>query len=342
MRYIFMLGCITMYLLFTNEIQEAASDAVSICSKTLIPTLFPSILLGSVISSTSIPEQLAKRIHFLTNKLFGLSGICFDGIITGLLLGYNSSYINSVTLYNEGRITLNEAQRLAMIFNGPGIAFCISVAGIKIYNNTKIGIIFLIASIVSSLISGAIVNLINRKSNDLILFNRISSFSDTVIKSGKDSALILLNICSFVILFLCLKALILKLLPFELIIRLTEITGEVVSGLSFCTNFKSVFPASFCIFFGGFCIFFQQLPFLKQLRINLFQALGYKIITAFLSSVITLTIIKFMPLETAVFYYNLKPSVNNSAFSSFSLIALLVINIYFYFSEKTKFRLKNN
>ncbi len=340
-QLIILIGSIVCYALYTEQLSDSVINAISACTQILIPTLFSSILICSFIAKAQSPEKLTQKTHILTNKLFGLSGNCTVSIFSGLLLGYNSSYVNAVSLYKDKKISLKEAQRLALIFNGPGLSFCISFAGLYLYHSYRIGLIFLFSNIISSLLLAIIINLKDNNNTKLVITRKNTITNDSFINAIKDTTQILLSICSFEILFYCLKTIVKTIIPIKIIIQITEIFGEVLSGLTYCKQFNNLILSSFCLFFGGFCIFLQQLPLMKELKIRTVTALLTKFVSAFLSALTVHILNIFLPFSTEVFSYSFKLSANNSFLSSYSLLLLVTINISVLIAESNKIRYKN-
>ena len=70
--------CITA-LLFSKECSKGAENGIGLCLSTLVPSLFPFIVLASYITDSGLAEKIGRHLSWLTKPLFGLDG-CFASV----------------------------------------------------------------------------------------------------------------------------------------------------------------------------------------------------------------------------------------------------------------------
>ena len=71
--------CITA-LLFSKECSKGAENGIGLCLSTLVPSLFPFMVLASYITDSGLAEKIGRHLSWLTKPLFGLDG-CFASAI---------------------------------------------------------------------------------------------------------------------------------------------------------------------------------------------------------------------------------------------------------------------
>ncbi len=334
LRFIAILSLLPIVLINLKDITQNVAVAVSVCINIIIPTLYPLLLLTQLLSSIDIPSEIKKYSGIITRKIFGLSGECIIGIITGLFCGYNCAIISSNKLYEDRKISIDEAQRLALFFTSPGFSFCVLIAGVMYYNSFTIGLLMLISNISASMMTASICNLVFRKkpkNKKTTGTNRTVSIIN-IINSTTESAL---SICSWILFFYCINALVRKF-PFpEKLMYIPEIFSEVTSGLEYCKQFKNIFYSSFCVSFGGICIFVQQLPLIKKLQIKPAVMLLIRIITSVLSNITFYIFLHLfnINIQTSSMFLS-KRIFYNSGTGAFSLILLCFVLICYINSER--------
>lgn len=337
-KYIFIVFFAVFFIYNSSEISESIVSSLTLCYKIIIPSLFPMLILSSVLLSSELPQSITTRLHKYTNFTFGLSGNCLTAIISGLLFGYNAAYLGAETLYKENKIELFEAQRIALFFTNPGISFCIIITGITHYSCAKLGIMLLVSNILSSIILACICNIFSRKKTVMTCHNSEKTFSESLIKSVKSTTDSLITISSWIILFNCILKLPEKYLSGNVIWQFISILAEVTHGIDYCSDNLSLFAASLCLSFGGICIFLQQMPIMHTLRIKPSKALFVRVISAFLSTFILNILLLMFPVNTNVFIQNNgKIQFFNSPVGTISLVMLAVIHIVLTLQDKKEY-----
>ena len=140
------------------------------------------------------------------NMLFGLSEAGCCAFMLGALCGFPIGAKAAVSSYDSGFLSQEELARLLCFCNNPSSAFVISVVGMSLLGNKKIGIIMYICILLSSIIVGIILNLFSGKKQDISNTHSHSYISGvdmvTVFTSSvSSSATTMLVICAYVVFF---------------------------------------------------------------------------------------------------------------------------------------------
>ncbi|MBE6741229.1 MAG: hypothetical protein E7570_02905 [Ruminococcaceae bacterium] len=260
-------GVIILLITFSAKARIGAVEGINLCEGIIIPSLLPVLILSNTV--LMLKSKRAKT----------------KAVLLGLIAGYPSGAILTKELYKNKIISSNEAKRI-MCFNFcGGFAFIISAVGSIVYKNKGAGIILYISCVLSSVIIALITKpFYNKSSTKPLVQGR--DFNSALCRSVELSVKSIAVMSAYIILFSAL----LKLfyIP-DYIIPLLEITNgickaKVLPSLPFCAFFLS---------FGGLCIHFQILPFLKEMKINYFFFLLFRLLSASLSYLICKIIIHF-------------------------------------------------
>lgn len=144
-----------MVLIFDGKTAlRGASDGISLCLHTLIPSLFPFFIL-SILLTTSISGQayvflnpIAKLCHIPSDSSFLLT--------IGILGGYPVGAQNVAAMYRFGQLSTQQASRMIVFCNNAGPAFIFGILG-SMFSNAVIPWILWGIHIFSALVVGSIL-----------------------------------------------------------------------------------------------------------------------------------------------------------------------------------------
>lgn len=309
--------------------KNSIANSIILCSRVLIPSLFPFSVCVLFIMKSGIIDKI-KFLSPVTERIFGLSVEAFSIMLLSMLGGYpiGAKLINNAL--SDGQLTEKDSGVMLNFCINAGPAFIISAVGDGILHSNKLGYILLFSHIVSSFIICIFYSFICKKSYSAtkIQVKKISP-ADNFVLSASEGASVTINICSFVILFSAITAYIEHFSNTFTILKpilyLTEVTLAV-------TKTNSIYLISFLLGFAGFCIWCQILSVGKNIKINFISFLLCRIIHGALSCGITALIIKIsktaLPTFSNNLSFNASPSVSGTALS----VALLIMGIIFIIS----------
>lgn len=211
--------CLFAAGLFTQP--EAAakgiSDGLLLCVNVIIPSLFPFIALAAFLNKSGLADNIGKVLSPTTRILFRLPGVTACTVLMGLIGGYPVGGKMIAALYEEEKITARQAHRLFCFCVNPGPAFAISAVGIAVLGNKKLGFLLFASLALSSLLTGIILGVADRKSPLLpthTVRREKRGLIDAYVNSVADAAASIYGVCAWVVLFSCIIAL---LTPLHLI-----------------------------------------------------------------------------------------------------------------------------
>ena len=266
-------------LLHAAQAAEAVRGGLRMCAGSVIPSLFPMIVLSQYMVKSGGAQQIGVLLNAPTKRLFGLPGVCGAALLTGLIGGYPAGARAAATLVESGQISRREGERLANIAFCSGPGFTVGMIGAQLYKNKLAGLLILTAQMVSCIILGMMWNgmhcLYHRKErasqiSHTTLHHAESRSSDAFVQSVSDAAATVLTMCGFVVIFQVIVAMMEAAGVNALAERVLERIGldayktvllpaisEVTAGSVMSVRLGLPFTA-FVVGFGGLSVHFQN------------------------------------------------------------------------------------
>jgi len=280
-------GLLIWFLADASHIRTAATDALALCATSVIPALFPFLVMSTLLVSLGFGKWIAPYFSGLMTPLFRLPGASSSALILGLVGGYPIGARTAADLYKAGLLTAEEAERLLTFCNNSNPVFLISVLGVGVFGNIRIGIWLWLIHILSSLLTG--LSFRSKGSSPLqschSLSHQVQSLAAVFVDAVRGSATGMLSICAFVVLFYVLAS------PFAAI---DSWVGPVLVGM---TELFSLTPlllpdrfsfilASGCAGWGGLSVFFQTAAVLDGTGLRLLPCLHGKLVQGLLAALL--------------------------------------------------------
>ena len=142
------------FLADTMRVRQAASDALRLCAASVIPALFPFLVVTGLLMSLGFGAWASPYLAPLMTDLYRLPGSAGSALLLGFLGGYPVGARTAADLYRLGYLTQDETERLLTFCNNANPAFFISVLGIGVFHSARAGIWLLLIHILSALLTG--------------------------------------------------------------------------------------------------------------------------------------------------------------------------------------------
>ncbi len=277
-------------LIKKNIIYSAIMEALNMWVNNLIPALFPFFIISDILINYNIINYIPKIIKNMCKKLFNISDNMLTILILSMISGFPSNARNTRNLYDNGLITLEEANHILIFSHFSNPVFILTTVAVFFFHNKKIGITLLVIHYLSNFILGICfrnkIIICNKKKKDI---NNINNFGNIFINSIKKSIDTIITICGIVTVFLMLSQIIINTLNLNsynaIIIKgLFEITIgiQALCNLDISEEFKMVITSMF-LAFGGISVHvqvFSQIAGTKIRYIYFFIGRMYQMIIA--------------------------------------------------------------
>lgn len=301
-----------LFVFYSKNSMEAALDAIYVCGKTVIPSLFPFFVLSSFMISTGFVKVLGTLVKPLAKRVFRISGSGAIVFVMGILCGYPTGAKMTAELYKDKQISKEEAVRLLPFCNNSGPLFVIGAVGTSMLGNTKIGITLYVIHVLSAVISGIVFAFFSKKpqSSDKELFINTSlghAFSNAV-SSGVHA---ILEVCGYIVFFSVIRRFLLPVIRFFLgrnifalfVSSLSEVT---MGAVDICNGnlplYGTIILLSGTIGFGGICVFLQVMGIAGQVGLPVKSYLFGKLFQSVVAMLVAAVYLKYR--ETSYVFLN--------------------------------------
>ena len=139
-RYLFFAGALSVLALFlirSDLLLKATDDALHMVVKSILPSLFPYLVLSHILTAATAGISLPFGRVF--SWLFRLPEIGLLPFFLGAICGFPIGAKTVAELYDNGCLTREEAARLAALSGNCGPAFAVAVIGGALYHNIALG-----------------------------------------------------------------------------------------------------------------------------------------------------------------------------------------------------------
>lgn len=299
----------------SEQVLPAVAEAMVLCYRTVIPSLFPFFVLSGLLLSGGFAEQCAGWLSVIMKPLFNVGGAGALSFVIGLISGYPMGSKVTAELYKNGDISKTEAERLLPFCNNSGPLFVIGAVGVGMFGSSKVGMFLYVIHAVCALLVGICFRFYGgqfQQRTGCIHDRRkaVDKNFATAVSSGVDTVLM---VCGYILLFAAIMACLLPLaetfLHAEWLLGLRGF-AEVTSGCfavvqsQLSLRLKVSLVAGF-LGLGGLCVMLQAKGMLQGTEICFNTYVSGKALHGVLSAL------------TAFFFY---PYVSSEAVSAFAMM----------------------
>jgi len=287
-------ACVLLFFLFgilfnPEGTSDAAQSGIILAVETVIPALFPFLVLSQTVLNLHIADSLHRLTDQTLSRLFGINPDLACAWLLGLICGYPVGARCVTAVYEEKRCSREDAQRVLGYANNCGPAFFISVVGVYLFGNAVYGLLLYCIHIFAAFLLG----ILSRKKTDTIkstaIPTQIPTFSKAFVKAVRDSTISMLHISGFVILFsvliriadmshvfktisypvlLCTDSIRLQTLFEKTLTGIMEVSCGIKNLQSFTDAVYLPVVCSFLLGFGGLCVFCQTAAVVSDLSLK--------------------------------------------------------------------------
>lgn len=248
---------------FGEKASAAAQIGINACLRSVIPSLFPFLVLTNLILRFEIPKPLLSSLGVVFERIFRIRRTALPAMLSGFVGGYPLGAEAAAACYRQGRCSKEEAERLIIFTDNCSPGFVFGVAAKSLSGSVRIALLLLLLQWSISVLIGILLGTGHQPSEsesaDVGLVSQtLSSAFTAAVRAGGRSVLI---ICAYVIFFSVFSA----FLPESALIRgIVEMTG----GFLLLHGPQSSVIAAFLIGWGGLSVAFQVFSALENTGIS--------------------------------------------------------------------------
>ena len=296
---LFLLIFMVLLLVLSRQTAQALRRGLSLCGTVVLPTLFPFLVLSSMLSAF-LPRSAPGFLHWVMGRYFGVSGLCGFPLALSLLGGYPLGAATVSNLYLEGALPKAQAEKALRFCNnsGPGIfiGFLGGVLGSPLW-----GLRLYLIHVLSGLLVGILLSPPASGLKIQSLPRKFPDFSTVFLKAVRDSAMTMVQICGLILFFSPVPMLLSKLpIPAMLRLFLTGF-GELTSGLLLLeADEASLVLAAFFTGWGGLCVQMQAYSICQAAGLHPRGCMGEKLLHGLFSALFVMLLLRPSPINWAL------------------------------------------
>lgn len=344
---LFCAACAAGILVFPQAVKSGAERGISYCLYTLIPSLFPFLVLSSYLTTSGLAQRLGKALGLGMHALFYLPGSAGTVLLMGIIGGYPVGARGCAALLRQGAITPEQARRILYFCVCGGPAFTVSVVGGTLLQSTAAGVLLFCAQAASLLALGATLGLYARWKKCPAPTENIArqACAAPLVEAVASAARGLLSMSSFVIVcaafadllhacgvmqILC-KALLCLRLPTSVAAALPGFLLEITTG---CVDAAAlgapVWLFAFGLGFGGICVLLQVLACSGKCSVCKWKFVVFRVVHGMLTALAVAPFSAYFKVpDQAVFHTISQPISGTVSYSLPAGIALVICCILF-------------
>ena len=347
-----------MLLIFPQNAAESCKEALVICFKIIVPSLFPFMVLSSLLISCGGADILGRIFSVPFRILFRLSGACSASLIVGLIAGFPVGASVTADMVKRGDISKDEGERLLGFCSNAGPMFIMGSAAAMLGISVKGGFVLWLSQVASAVLVGMILGIgkaPEKNSHVHSVYNESAAYC--TVSAVKKSVMSVLYVCGFVTVFAAITSMIGMSGVSELIRKCTGLNPletdfilngftEITAGISHAAllPYKPTLLLPLCsgfIGWSGLCVHMQVAASIEGSGLSLKYYFIGKLMQMIFAPVFTLLFMRFMggSIKTSAFL-NMP---NSSLFGLFAVsfficlcFCILLLAIFSVFSQSRK------
>lgn len=146
--------CLLLFLRNAEVALRYCIEGLRLCAVTVIPALFPCLVLSEVIVSSGVGARLLRPLARPLSRLFRLppEGAC--AMLLGMLCGAPIGARAAVSAYDRGELTRAQTERIVAVSTCPSAAFLLGAVGASMHESRRYGAILLAVTLATALLLG--------------------------------------------------------------------------------------------------------------------------------------------------------------------------------------------
>lgn len=294
-------------LFLSSATKEGALNGLNLWLFTVVPTLFPFMLISSAIVETGSYHIITRILGYIMKPIFHLPRDAAYPFIMGILCGFPMGSKITADMVKSGRLSVSDGNVLLTFCNNISPPFIISymtcyVLGLNNETGKKIILIMLAGPIITGIITSRIIPHINKagffKSRHINNIPYVNSQADRSLKSAGfsvDRCILsgvqnIVKLGGYIIIFSIICSLTSLILKDTFIYASVSGILEITSGLGAFTliplSLKKIYMVCVLSSFGGICTIAQTLCMIQGSGLSIKLYVTGKLINCFITLIL--------------------------------------------------------
>lgn len=308
-------------LFYSKEASAGIRDGIELNLQTLVPSLFPFMILSSYIVNSGALKPLARVSSPALRFIFKLGENALPSLLMGLIGGYPVGAMTAASLLRKNEITQNEAERLMLFAVNGGPAFMITAVGSGMLQNKTLGIILYASAALSSLTIGFILRFFSEANLPREPVVSCVSGKNAFTAAVADASKSIFGVFGWVLTFSCIGGLIDTLGITSYFSVMLKAILEISTGIRAGAGVLPVPVIAALTAFGGIAVVCQIKPYCDECGVKIKKLLTIRLLCAALSAFVCSQLLRIFSVSAQV-----SASVGEKAvFSAYSVPAALTL-----------------
>ncbi len=305
---LFTFFCLLLILRNAEVAAQSMREGLALCAGTVIPSLFPFMVLSEIIAVGGVGRGLLRRLSKPLGRVlrFSEEGCCT--YLLGTLCGFPIGTRYATVALGQGRMTQEEAERVIGIAGCPSSAFLISAVGVSLCQSVRFGIALYASVLFAAFITGIIFSRLPRTTQAFPPMTPTTAPTKRLdarlfCEAMRASAANILLICAYVVFFSALMGTF-SYLPFierlpeavrTLLFCLFELSGGISSAAGLSSPITAALLCAFAAGWSGLSVHCQTLSLCDRTGLSLRPYLRSKLLQALLAPLILGLLLALFP-----------------------------------------------
>lgn len=312
----------------SGAVAEGIRRGLSLCAESVIPSLFLFMILAEFLSSADISPALFWPVR-LVCRLFRLPDETAPVIAVSMTGGYPAGAKMVGDLVRRGRLGRLTGEKILCSCVCCSPAFLTGAVGAGLLGDVRIGFLMTGCQLAATVCTGIAAGFLmpsDKAEGDL--WAGESDYAACFVRSVTGAGKAVLTVSLFVTVFSAAQMLLRPLPGWEVMSGLLEVSVGCASlaGEPFR---KALILSTVYTSFGGGCVWLQLYCFLGESGVRMRKFLPFRMLHCFLSLFFTLTAVKYLKLDEAVFSTFTEPLVSNGSSSVTAAACLVMLCLMF-------------
>lgn len=294
-------GFIILFFSAPSSMVEGVRNGLFLCGETVIPSLFPFIILSDFIVRSELGNAVGKIFSPLTEKIFRLPGCSACAIIMSLIGGFPVGARMISQLWEDNYISSSQAKRMMWFCVNSGPAFVVGAVGATMLSSKKCGIILFVAQTSAALFIGFLSRFFSKKSDRKNENKNYEIDASVLTESVSLATSAMLNICAWILLFSAFNPFLTRIAEKNSLFNIAAVMSEVTGGCAFAAEHLPVYLIAPVLCWSGFAVHMQLLPYVKKIGMTLPEFWVSRAANSFVALPIAFVLFKILPCEAQVF-----------------------------------------
>ncbi len=320
-------GLGVMILRFPQSALDGVRYGIELSLNVAVPSLFPFLAVSVFVSGFAVPDKLQRVLSVVMRFLFRLPGEAFCAVVFGLVGGYPVGCAVASRLYEQGKVTREQAQRLTLFCVNSGPAFAVTAVGSVMLGDSRAGALIFASLCLSSVFVGVALRFVSPEpQKNETRENPLVPLSYRFVESAEKASLSVFRICAWITLFSCLFSLLKELGLSDNVMSVIRCVFEVTGGCRSAAEYGNIYTVAATLGWSGLCVVCQVLGDVRKVGTPLPLFLAFRAVHAALAAVVCRVLLMLFPVSVSTFA-PLSPDTAVELFSASAPAAIALLGL---------------